>query len=86
MGYIPHQSIITLENTINYEELLQLVKLNFEKTKPLLEELVQMISSDIETKFPFLSYLFVSIQKKNPPLGEDIESSEVSFEKNFDKA
>jgi dihydroneopterin aldolase len=76
---------MTLENTINYEELFQVIKLNFEKTKPLLEEVVHMIVSEVEAKFPFLSYLFISIQKKNPPLGQDIESSEVSFEKNFDK-
>ena len=74
------KEVLTLENSVNYEGLFLVVKAHFEETKHLLEELVQSMASKIKGTYPQITYVLISVKKNNPPLGYEIESSEVSIE------
>ena len=63
--------------------LMQIVKQIFTQTKPLLEEVVTAIANSIKESFPQIEYLNISIKKENPPLGENVASSEVSVERKY---
>ena len=80
VGIPADKEIIVLENSVNYEGLLFIVKSHFEQTRPLLEELVQSIAAAIKATYLHIEYVWVSVKKNNPPLGYEIESSEVSIE------
>ena len=73
----------TLDQTVDYEVMLNIVKFEFAKPTPLLEELVFRIEQSIHAHYPTLRYFFLSIQKLNPPLGSEVYSSEVSVEKKY---
>jgi len=68
---------------IDYADLLNIVKENFSKRMDYLETLIAEIEKDIQQKIQPCNYLYISIQKKNPPLGARVESSEVILEKEY---
>jgi dihydroneopterin aldolase len=83
VGIPTDNEIVALDHSVNYEGLLQVVKNDFLQTRPLLEQLVQSIAAAIKATYPQIKYVWVSAQKNNPPLGYDIESSEVSVEQYY---
>ncbi len=72
-----------LADTIDYADLLHLVKEANQKPRRLLEELLSELETRIREAFPQISMLSVSIRKMNPPLGCAVECSEVKFEKTY---
>jgi dihydroneopterin aldolase len=83
VGFEPSGSITQLAQTINYEQLLSIVQTCFLQPKPLLEEIILDIEHAIHATFPFIRQLNLSIQKKNPPLGAKVDSSEVSLVREY---
>ena len=84
VGFPNSVELISIEKTVNYEELLRIVQASFEQSSFLLEELVLSISAEIKLQFPQIMYSMVSIKKLNPPLNASIESSEVILEKKYE--
>jgi dihydroneopterin aldolase len=82
--------IISIEQTINYQNLFEIVERRMNVATELLETLVTFISNDIETAFPFIEQIEISITKKNPPIKGFNGNVAVSFEinkiKNNEKA
>jgi dihydroneopterin aldolase len=76
-------AISSIEDTIDYEQLLFIIKTHFEKPTALLEELITRIEKDIRDKFEQTRYIYLSIQKMNPPLGVEVICSEVSLERHL---
>lgn len=68
---------------IDYADLLSIVKENFSRRMDYLETLIAEIEKDICAQIKPCDYLYVSIQKKNPPLDAVMDSSEVILEKNY---
>jgi dihydroneopterin aldolase len=68
---------------IDYSILLDIVKENFSQRMDYLETLLAKIEKDIRIKVKPCDYLYVSIQKKNPPLEAVVRSSEVILEKKY---
>lgn len=68
---------------IDYADLLRITKENFSQRMDYLETLIAEIEKDILNNIKPCDYLYISIQKKNPPLGAAVESSEVILEKNY---
>jgi hypothetical protein len=83
VGFAAHNENLSLEETVNYEDLLEVVKTHFKEKAYLLEKLVQSMASAIKEKYPLIEYQSVSVKKNNPPLGTEVESSEVSLEKRY---
>lgn len=75
--------VTSLQQTLDYEQMLHIIRREFAITRPLLEELLWDIEQKIRAAFPQLRYLFISVRKMNPPLGADLDCSEVSVEKHY---
>ena len=74
--------IVNIEQTINYQNLFEIVERRMNIATELLETLVTFISNDIATAFPFIKHIEISITKKNPPIERFNGSVAVSFETN----
>ena len=80
---IEYIKVETLDQTIDYEIILQVIKKEFAQPTPLLEELAHRIEQSVLTMYPSMRYFYLSIQKLNPPLGSEVYSSEVSVERRY---
>jgi len=74
--------IVNIEQTINYQNLFEIVERRMNVATELLETLVTYISNDIATAFPFIQHIEISITKKNPPIKGYNGNVAVSFEIN----
>lgn len=72
-----------LKNTINYEELYQVLLGVMTPKRKLLESALEDMLDLILKKYNFVHKVYVAIRKINPPFGGDLANSEVSlfFEK-----
>lgn len=68
-----------LDNTINYEELYQILVDVMTPKRKLLESALEDILDLILKKYLFVEKAIVSIRKINPPFGGDLANSEVSL-------
>ena len=74
--------ITSIEQTINYQILFDIVEKRMSIPTELLETLATSIYNDITTVFPFVEHIEISITKKNPPIKGFKGTVAVSFEKN----
>jgi len=65
---------ISLDETINYVSLFNLIKTRMEKPSPLLEEIAFDITRQIFDEFKLAEIVSISIKKLNPPI-KDFEGS-----------
>ncbi len=75
--------ITTMQQTIDYVTIYNLVQAQMLATKKLLEEVVSCLAKEIQDLFPQIKTLQISIEKKHPAFGKDIEATVVGFEKNY---
>lgn len=68
-----------LAETINYENLNELLIVEMANTQQLLETVVQRILDRLLTQYPFLLSAQVSIRKQSPPMQGEVGSSEVGL-------
>lgn len=68
-----------LGNTINYEELYQILVDVMRPKRKLLESALEDILDLVLKKYSFLQEVYVSIRKVNPPFGGDLANSQVSL-------
>lgn len=68
-----------LENTINYEELYQVLVEVMTPKRKLLESALEDILDIVLKKYLFIDSATVSICKVNPPFGGDLANSEVTL-------
>jgi len=73
--------IIDLDQTIDYEVLLQCVREHMSQPTPLMETLVQKIENDVHQRFPYIQSFKISMRKENPPMSGVVNASEVVLEK-----
>ncbi len=79
--YFPFQNSDSedLKNTINYEELYQLLAEVMRPKRKLLESALEDIMDLILKRYGYLQEIKVSIRKVNPPFGGDLANSEVAL-------
>jgi len=68
-----------LEDTLNYQQLYDIVADQMEKPSNLLEHAAHTTATRLMNQFPTINYLKIRISKLNPPLGGKVGS--VSVEK-----
>ena len=68
-----------LMNTINYEELYQILVEVMRPKRKLLESALEDMLDLVLKKYVFVEEVNVSIRKVNPPFGGDLANSEVSL-------
>ncbi|MFN8276708.1 MAG: dihydroneopterin aldolase [Chitinophagales bacterium] len=69
-----------LDQTINYEEVYQLVKTAMEERSKLLEHVAQRILSNIKSRYPQLESVKVRVSKHQPPLKGSVDRVFVELE------
>jgi dihydroneopterin aldolase len=82
--YLPqHLPIVNIEQTINYQDLFEIVEKRMLVPTELLETLAPIITDDIFAAYPFVKNIIISIAKFNPPIDRFNGNVAVSFEKNY---
>ncbi len=69
----------SLETTVNYEVLNEIIHFEMENTQKLLETVVRNIIEQIKIKYSFLKTVKVGIKKMSPPMKGEIGHSFVSL-------
>lgn len=64
----PLQAAHTLNDTIDYVVIFELVKKRMEEPTPLLETIIIEISQQILAQFSVVQEVYISIRKLNPPI------------------
>lgn len=72
-----------LSETVNYQGLYEIAKAVMAVPKPLLEEVVYVLSDLLKERYPAIQKSTVSLRKLNPPMGASIRNSLVSLEKEY---
>ena len=72
-----------LENTLNYETIYQVCRLQMEKPRDLLEKVVSEIVKAMKHQFDGMEALRVRVRKLNPPVGGRVEMASVMEEFDF---
>lgn len=77
------EQITTLDQTVNYTAVYEIIKQRMQKAYPLLETLVQDLVEDIHKFDSRIISITVSVEKKNPPIPNMEGSVSVSYKKDF---
>ena len=83
-SFEPNAGIITsLDDTIDYASLFDIINTIMQKPVDLLETLVQNIAHAAHQRFPQLKEIAVSVEKLNPPIDKFTGSTAVKYSKKF---
>jgi dihydroneopterin aldolase len=77
------EQITTLEQTINYATVYEIIKHRMQTATPLLETLVQDLTESIHAFDNRIQSISVSVEKKNPPISNMEGSVSVHYKKDF---
>lgn len=84
IAYAPGSGIITsLDDTIDYASLFNVLNTEMQKPVDLLETLVQTIAHKVHERFPQVKEIMVSIEKLNPPIDKFSGSAAVKYVKEY---
>ncbi|MES1218278.1 MAG: dihydroneopterin aldolase [Bacteroidota bacterium] len=83
-SFQPNSGIISsLDDTIDYASLFDIINTTMQKPVDLLETLVQNIAHAAHQKFPQLKEVTVSVEKLNPPIDKFTGSATVTYSKQY---
>jgi dihydroneopterin aldolase len=84
VSYEPAAGTITsLEDTIDYAALFEIINVQMQKPVDLLETLVQQIAIVTHQAFPQLKEISVSVEKLNPPIDKFTGTAAVTYKAVF---
>ncbi len=84
VSYIPGTgTIFSLDDTIDYADLFEIINTQMQKPVDLLETLVQQIAVAVHQQFPQVKEVTVSVEKLNPPIDKFTGSAAVSYRVSF---
>jgi dihydroneopterin aldolase len=76
-------TIVSLDDTINYVQLFEIINTTMEKPVDLLETLVQTIAHNVHQRFNTVKGVNVSVEKLNPPIDRFSGSVTVHYNAEF---
>ena len=76
-------TIHSLDDTIDYSKLFEIINTAMQHPVDLLETLVQTIAHNAYMQFPQIKKVEVSVEKLNPPIDKFTGSAAVSYKKEF---
>jgi dihydroneopterin aldolase len=79
----PKEAKVSINDTINYADVHELVKEIFKQREDLLETICINIGIAIKNKFPQLKKLSIQIIKLHPPITAFTGSVSVTYQKNY---
>jgi dihydroneopterin aldolase len=82
--YTPqHESIISLDETIDYAALFDIINAIMQKPVDLLETLAQSIANQVHAEFPQINTIAVTVEKLNPPIDKFSGSVTIRYVKKY---
>jgi dihydroneopterin aldolase len=82
--YLPKsETIISLDDTIDYASLFDIINTTMQKPVDLLETLAQTIANNVHQQFPQVKIVTVTVEKLNPPIDKFSGSVEVKYTKKY---
>jgi dihydroneopterin aldolase len=72
-----------LNDTINYADVYNVIKLEMERPSNLIEHVTERISNALKSEFPQITYLKIKLSKLNPPIEGEIYSASIMIEKSW---
>jgi 7,8-dihydroneopterin aldolase/epimerase/oxygenase len=85
ISFDPLKKIVSIDETINYVEVFQIVQQIFSTPEKLLETLAQNIVEAIYETNKKIHKINISIEKLNPPITNFTGTVSVSFSKTFNE-
>ena len=80
VSYVPASgTIISLEDTIDYASLFDIINTTMQQPVDLLETLAQTIAHTAHQAYPRIKKISVSVEKLNPPIDKFSGTVEVEF-------
>ena len=67
----------SLDDTVNYAEVYDVVKSEMEQPSKLIEHVAGRIVKALKIRFPKIEHVQIKLAKLNPPFGGDIQSAAV---------
>lgn len=84
VSYLPLSGIITsLDDTIDYAALFDIINKIMQQPVDLLETLVQRMAHAVHEQFPQVKNISVSVEKLNPPIDKFTGSTTVKYTKEY---
>lgn len=84
VSYAPgSDTIVSLNDTIDYAVLFDIVNSTMQKPVDLLETLAQTIALNSYKRFPQIREVIVTVEKLNPPIDKFTGSAAVKYRKKF---
>ena len=84
VSYAPKSGvIISLDDTIDYATLFEIINTTMQKPVDLLETIAQTIVNNVHQQFPHVKEATVSIEKLNPPIDKFSGTAAVKYSKKF---
>ncbi len=68
-----------LEDTLNYQEVYDVVKREMDVPSNLIEHVVKRIQNALVKEFPLIKSLKARLSKLNPPLGGEVEAVSIEL-------
>jgi dihydroneopterin aldolase len=68
-----------LEGTVSYADVFEAVKSEMDIPSKLLEHVAMRISRRLLNDFPLIEVVEIKLEKRNPPMGADIDSAGVEM-------
>jgi dihydroneopterin aldolase len=84
VSYVPDSgTILSLDDTIDYAKLFEIINSTMQQPVDLLETLVQTIAYNVHKQYSQIKEVNVSVEKLNPPIDKFSGSVEVKFSKKY---
>ena len=83
LEFLPDKPITSLEHTINYATVYQIIKQQMALATPVLETLAQELAQKIYDFDNRIKSISVSVEKKNPPISNMEGSVSVHYKKTY---
>ena len=84
VSYVPESgTILSLDDTIDYASLFEIINSTMQQPVDLLETLVQTIAHNTYKQYPQIKDINVSVEKLNPPIDKFSGTVEVKFSKKY---
>lgn len=76
-------TVVSLQDTIDYAELFEIINSAMQRPVELLETLVQTIGNNIYKKYPKVKQINVTVEKLNPPIDQFSGVAAVRFSRTY---
>ena len=78
-----HKAIISLDDTIDYAVLFEIMNTTMQQPVDLLETLAQTIANNVHRQFPQVKKVTVEVEKLNPPIDKFSGTVAVKYLKEY---